>query len=89
MGTTSVDPYALRHAARRLDEAADLLDGAVRTHLAGLRLPAADGRTRAAISQLIDEVLHWQRTAREYASAVRAGADRYADEDLAGAEALR
>lgn len=89
MGTTSVDPYALRHAARRLDEAADLLDTAVRVHLAGLRLQGADGRTRVAIAQLVDRVLQWQRTAREYSSAVRAGADRYADEDLAGAQALR
>jgi hypothetical protein len=89
MGTTSVDPYALRFAAQRLDEAADLLDAALSRHLSGLRLLAADGATRSAVGGVVEGVARWQRTAREYASVVRAGADRYTDEDRDGAEALR
>jgi hypothetical protein len=88
MGTTSVDPQALRYAAQRLDEAADLLGAAARCHLSGLQLPTADRRTRSAIGQLTDDVAQWQRAVREYAYAVRVGADRYIDEDRVGAEAL-
>lgn len=88
MGTTSVDPHALRFAARRLDEAADLLEGAVRNHLSGLRLAGSGGAVGMALGQLVDDVASWQRAVREYACAVRAGADRYADGDRRGAEAL-
>lgn len=89
MGTTSVDPQALRFAAQRLDEAADLLGMAVRNHLSGLRLPAVDPRTRAAIGQLVEGATRWQREAREHAHAVRTGADRYVDEDSRGAQVLQ
>lgn len=89
MGTTSVDPHALRFAARRLDEAADLLEGAVRNHLSGLRLTGSGGSMGLAMGQLVDDVAYWQRAVREYAGAVRASADRYSDEDRRGAEALR
>ena len=89
MGTTSVDPHALRLAARRLDEAADLLDTALRSHLIGLQLSTADGRTQAAIGLLVDDVARWQRAARESACSVRVGADRYTDEDRCGAAVLR
>jgi hypothetical protein len=88
MGTTSVDPQALRFAAQRLDEAADLLDLALRNHLSGLQLRGADSRTRWSIGQLIDGVAQWQRAAREHAYAVRSGADRYVDEDSRAARAL-
>ncbi|MFN8073302.1 MAG: hypothetical protein U0R66_16075 [Mycobacterium sp.] len=88
MGTTSVDPQALRFAAQRLDEAADLLDVALRSHLSELRLRGPDPRTRSSIGQLVDGVSRWQRLAREYAYAVRAGADRYVDEDRRGAQVL-
>ena len=89
MGTTSVDPHALRLAARRLDEAADLLDTALRSHLNGLQLSSADGATRAAIEKLVADVARWQRAARESACAVRVGADRYTDDDRRGAAVLR
>ena len=89
MGTTSVDPQELRFAARRLDEAADLLEAAVRIHLTGLQLPAADLPARSAISQLAERVAQWQRGVRDFACDVRAGADRYIDEDRHGAEMLR
>ena len=89
MGTTSVDPHALHFAARRLDEAADLLEAAVRTHLGGLQFPTADGSTRSAISELAQRVAQWQQGVRDFACAVRAGADRYVDEDRHGAGVLR
>lgn len=89
MGTTFVDPAVLRFAARRLDEAADLLDTAVRTHLNGLQLPAQRTAVGAALGTLVDDVVSWQRAEREYAWAVRACADRYADSDRHDAEALR
>jgi hypothetical protein len=85
MGTTSVDPHALRFAAQRLDEAADLLDVAVRRHLSGLQLEVI----RSAVGELTDGIAHWQRAAREYARAVRAGADNYTDADRLGAEVLQ
>ena len=85
MGTTSVDPHALRFAAQRLDEAADLLDGAVRGHLNGLRLPPA----RSAVSLVVQDVAQWQRAARECACALRVSAQCYTDDDHLGAEALR
>ena len=88
MGTTSVDPQALRFAAQRLDEAADLLEGAVRAHLGSVQLHGADRGIRSSIGQLADGVAQWQSAAREYARAVRASADRYIDEDRRGAEAL-
>lgn len=89
MGTTSVDPQALRFAAQRLDEAADHLETALRNHLSGLRLRSAGPGARSSIAQLVDGVTRWQREARAYADAVRAGAERYVDEDARGAQALR
>lgn len=77
MGTTSVDPCALRLAAQRLDDAADLLSGVIGGPLAGPHAPEA-------LSRLLADLARWQRAARETAAALRVGADRHTDaEDLA------
>lgn len=89
MGTTSVDTHALRVAAQRLDEAADYLDAALGRHLSGLRLCGVDRQARSQIGQLVDGVARWQRSARECAFAVRAGADCYAGRDGRDAERFR
>lgn len=79
MGTTSIDPQALRLAAQRLDDAADLLDVALRVHLVGLR----------SVDQLVAELADWRRDARDGADGLRAVAERFLAEDRAGAEVLR
>lgn len=77
MGTTSVDPYALRLAAQRLDAAADLLSGVAGGPLAGPNAPDA-------LSRLLADLARWQQAARQTAAVLRLGADRYTDaEDLA------
>lgn len=72
MGTTSVDPYALRLAAARLDDAADLLNGAMRGHLAGLS-------ASEPLDRLLADLTMWQWAAQETAVTLRTSADLYAD----------
>ena len=80
MGTTSVHPQALRLAADRLDTAADLLDAAID------RLGRAGG---GAVEQIVADVAQWQRGARDSAVGLRTVAERYIEQDDAGAGALR
>ena len=90
MGNTRVDTAAVCAAAQRFEAAADLLDSALRTHLAGLsfggstagRAHTARGEALAtALRRLSGEVGQWSRAAEEIGAALRAGADRYADAD--------
>ncbi|HPX38367.1 MAG TPA: ESX-1 secretion-associated protein [Mycobacterium sp.] len=82
MGTVSVDPASLRMAAQRLEAAAEILAGAVGTHLRGLQYGAAAGPIVADVGQ-------WSRAAREVAAALRCGADRYCEGETAAVAALR
>jgi hypothetical protein len=97
MGQTDaarVDLPALLDIARQYQAAADIVDGAVRTHLSGL---AFDGATagrmhvargdavRAAINHIVDQLRQWSRASTEIAAALRASADRYADADVRAA----
>ena len=88
MGNTRVDTAAVYAAAQRFDAAAELLDSALRTHLAGLgfggstagRAHIARGEAlSAALRTLGGELVHWSRAAEEIGAALRAGADRYVD----------
>lgn len=83
MGTTSVDPQSLRLAAQRLDTAADLLDAAID------RLGAGGGSLGGLIDEIVADIAHWQRGARDGAVGLRTVADRHIEQDRDGAEALR
>ena len=83
MGITSVDLHALRLAAQRLDTAADLLDAAID------RLGAGSGSRGGVIDQIVADIAHWQRGARDGALGLRAVVDGHIEQDRAGAEALR
>jgi hypothetical protein len=85
---TAVDPHALWAAAQRLDEAADLLCGALAVHLRPLR-SAADPGVGAAVERLVADIELWQRVARDTALAIRTAADRCTDTEAQAAEALR
>ncbi len=85
---TAVDPHALWTAARRLDQAADLLHGALTVHLRPLR-PAAETRVGAAVQQLVADTEQWQRAARDTALALRTAADRYTHTEARAVAALR
>lgn len=81
MGTTSVDPHALRLAAQRLDTAGDLLDAAMARLGQGAGGPAVD--------QIVADIAHWQRGVRDGAAGLRTVAQRHIEQDTAGAEVLR
>lgn len=83
MGTVSVDVDALRMAAQRLDIAADILAGALGTHLREVR------HGGASVGRLISDLGQWSSAAREVALALRHGADRYCDGEAAAVAALR
>lgn len=83
MGTTSVNPLALRLAAQRLDTAADLLDAAIN------RLATGGGPLRGMVDEIVADIAHWQRGARDGAVGLRMVAERHVEQDSAGAEALR
>jgi len=89
-----VDAAAVRTVANRFDDAAQLIDGAVRTHFARLAFDGATaGRAyvghgdalRLALNRLADELAHWARATVEIATALRACADRYTEADLSAA----
>lgn len=89
-----VDVAALHAIARQYEAAADIVDGAVRTHLTGLGFGgAAAGRAHvargdalhAAVDRVVDQLRQWSRAAAEIAAALRASADRYADADTRAA----
>ncbi len=89
-----VDAAAVRTVANRLDDAAQLVDGALRTHFARL---AFDGATagrgyighgdalRVTLNRLAGQLSQWARATVEIANALRASADRYAEADLSAA----
>jgi len=85
-----VDVAALIAVARQYDTVADIVDGAVRSHLTGL---AFDGATagrmhvargdalRYAVDHVVDQLVQWSRASAEIAAALRTSADRYAAAD--------
>ena len=86
-----VDVAALQAVARQYETVADIVDGAVRTHLSGLMFDgAAAGRAhvargdalRMAVDHVVDQLRQWSRAAAEIAAALRASADRYAEADV-------
>ncbi|QLL08404.1 hypothetical protein [Mycobacterium vicinigordonae] len=94
LGGTGVDVAAVRGAADRIAEAAEMVDRAVANHLSRLAFSASRaGRDhalrgealRARLDGLAAELSQWSRAAAETAVALRAGVDRYADADLCAA----
>jgi hypothetical protein len=89
-----VDVAAVHAIARQYEAAADIVEGAVRTHLSGLVFDgAAAGRMhvargdglRTAVDQVVDQLRQWSRAAAEIAAALRASADRYSEADARAA----
>jgi hypothetical protein len=85
-----VDVAALIGVARQYETVADIVDGAVRSHLTGLAFDgAAAGRMhvargdalRFAVDRIVDGLRQWSRASAEIAAALRASADRYAEAD--------
>jgi Excreted virulence factor EspC, type VII ESX diderm len=85
-----VDAAAVHAVANRFDDAAHLIDGAVRAHFGRL---AFDGTTsgrayigqgdalRFAVHRLAGDLAQWVRASMEVAAALRASANRFADAD--------
>jgi hypothetical protein len=93
-GNAFVDAAALRTVANRFDDAAHLIDGAVRTHFRSFAFDGATaGRSyighgdalRLALNRLAGEIAQWARATGEIANALRASADRYVEADLSAA----
>lgn len=89
-----VDVAALHAVARQYETVADIVDGAVRTHLSGLMFDgAAAGRAhvargdglRTAVDHVVDQLWQWSRAAAEIAAALRTSADRYTEADVSAA----
>jgi hypothetical protein len=89
-----VDVAALHAVARQYEAAADIVEGAVRTHLTGLvfdggaagRMHVAHGDAlRSAVDHVVDQLRQWSRAAVEIAAALRASADRYVEADARAA----
>nr|WP_232077507.1 type VII secretion target [Mycolicibacterium aichiense] len=81
-------------AAQHFDSTAEVLDGALRGQLSGLRFDGAmAGRAHvahgdavwAALERLTAAVTQWSRAAAETAVALRITADRYAEAELRAA----
>ena len=94
MGTTSVDPVALRRAAQSIDSAADHVLGLIPrlqfdSSVAGRLHTAAGGAVRSAAEQVVGDARRWALAAREAAGALRLGADRHADQESAAVAVLR
>lgn len=88
---TGVDVAAVHRVADQLSASADLINGAVGDHLAGLAFGGANaGRAytargdalRGELERLATQLTQWSRASLEIAEALRAGADRYADADV-------
>ncbi|OBJ49559.1 type VII secretion target [Mycobacterium sp. 1423905.2] len=88
--SASIDVAAVYTVAARIDDAAELIHGAVSKHLAGLGFGAAHaGRAHAArgdalrmaLDRLGAELSQWARAATEIAVALRSAADRYVAAD--------
>ncbi|MGH3634556.1 type VII secretion target [Mycobacterium sp.] len=94
---TWIDVAAVRAVANRFDTGAEAIDRGAHTQLGRL---AFDGATagqahvargealRSALDRLAGELVQWARAAAEIATALRAGAERYAEADLRGAVRL-
>lgn len=85
-----VDAAAVHAVASRFDDAAHLVDAAVRTHFGRLAFDGAtSGRAyvghgdalRLALHRLSGELAQWARATAEVASALRVSADHYAEAD--------
>jgi Excreted virulence factor EspC, type VII ESX diderm len=85
-----VDVAALIGVARQYETVADIVDGAVRSHLTGLAFDgAAAGRMhvargdelRSVVDQVVDSLRQWSRASAEIAAVLRTSADRYAEAD--------
>jgi hypothetical protein len=86
-----VDVAALIGVARQYKTVADIVDGAVRSHLTGLAFDgAAAGRMhvdrgdalRSAVDHVVDSLRQWSRASAEIAAVLRTSADRYAEADV-------
>ncbi len=91
------DVAAVLDVARQYDMASDLVDGAVRAHLTGLRFDGAvAGRihaahgdaVRLAVDDLAYRLQQWARAAAEIAAELRSSANRYVDADVRGARRI-
>ena len=95
MGTTSVEPAALRCAAQSIDIAADSVLGALNTPLrfdsavSGRAHSAAGSAVRSAVERVVDDARQWVFAVREAADALRLGADRHAATDIDAATVLQ
>ncbi len=85
-----VDAAAVHAVANRFDDAAHLIDSAVRTHFGRLTFDGTtSGRAyigqgdalRFALHRLSGDVAQWARASMEVATALRANANHYADAD--------
>jgi hypothetical protein len=85
-----VDAAPVHAVADRFDDAAHLIDGAVRTHFGRLAFDGTrSGRAyigqgdalRFALHRLAGELTQWARASMEVGAALRASANRYADAD--------
>jgi hypothetical protein len=92
-----VDVAALHAVARQYETVADIVDGAVRTHLSGLGFDgAAAGRmhvargdaVRTAVDHVVAQLRQWSRASAEIATVLRASAARYAEADARAAGRL-
>jgi Excreted virulence factor EspC, type VII ESX diderm len=90
-----VDVAALLTVARQYDTVAQIIDDAVRDHLAGLafggacagRMHVARGEAlRSAVDDIVMQVRGWSRAATEIAATLRDSADRYAQADARAAD---
>ncbi len=88
--TTRVDVAALHEMAQHYDAAAQTIDDLLRSRLAGLafdgtnagRVHAARGEAlRCTLEPVIRQLRQWVQTADAIAVALRASANRYADQD--------
>jgi Excreted virulence factor EspC, type VII ESX diderm len=88
---TGVDVAAVHRVADQLRGAAELVDGAISDHLAGLAFSGATaGRAhtargdalRAELERLVAQLSQWSRASVAIAGALWSGAERYADAEL-------
>lgn len=89
--STGVDVAAVHRVADQFGAAAELINGAVSDHLAGLGFSGVNaGRAytargdalRGELERLATQLTQWSRASVDIAEALRAGADRYADAEL-------
>jgi hypothetical protein len=89
-----VDGAAVHTVANRFDDTAQLIDDVARTHFRRLAFDGTSaGRAyighgdalRVGLIRLAGELSHWARATSEIATALRTGADRYAEADSSAA----